>query len=106
MKVRGSGINSEHRFEWFEVRLLKVREVRGSEISGSFQVYLDIPMFGFTFLLWVVLLHNSLIAKKLKKSTLNGRTNDELSSLLLNREPLKSVAVVKSGAIKMTFITR
>ena len=64
-------------------------------------------MFGLTFLLiWVVLLHNSLIAKKLKKSTLNGRTNDELSSLLLNREPLKSVAVVKSGAIKMTFITR
>ena len=38
LKVRGSGINSEHRFEWFEVRLLKVREVRGSEISGSFQV--------------------------------------------------------------------
>ena len=73
---------------------------------GKCFLYLDIPMFGFTFLLWVVLLHNSLIAKKLKKSTLNGRTNDELSSLLLNREPLKSVAVVKSGAIKMTFITR
>ena len=32
-------MNSEPRFEWFEVRLLKVREVRGSEISGSFQVY-------------------------------------------------------------------
>ena len=45
MKVRGSGINSEHRFEWFEVRLLKVREVRGSEISGSFQVYSKFAIF-------------------------------------------------------------
>ena len=43
MKVRGSGMNSEPRFEWFKVRLLKVQEVRGSEISGSFQVYTQLP---------------------------------------------------------------
>ena len=68
---------------------------------GKCFLYLDIPMFGFTFLLWVVLLHNSLIAKKLKKSTLNGRTNDELSSFLLNRDPLKSVAEVESDPKKI-----
>ena len=37
LKVRGWGMNSEPRFGWFEVRLLKIREVQGSEISGSFK---------------------------------------------------------------------
>ena len=40
----GSVLKSKHRFGRFEVRFPEVREVRGSVISGSFQVY-QIPWF-------------------------------------------------------------
>ena len=36
----GLVLKSKHRFGRFEVRFPEVREVRGSVISGSFQVYL------------------------------------------------------------------
>ena len=35
----GLVLKSKHRFGRFEVRFAEVREVRGSVISGSFQVY-------------------------------------------------------------------